>query len=212
MRAGTAFLVTLGVLLGLAVAADALVTSDAEERASAHVGALLGAEADVTLEGWPVALRLLAGRVPEVRVVATDVAVGDELHAQRVDMRLLDVRLRLADLSGSEPPALRARRGGTLVAEFDKEAVARLAELDGDITFGQGIARLETDAGAVDLAAAVEEGRVVLRAIGSAPEHIGPVTVAVPPLPGNPTVDEVRIIANALRVTGRVTQLRPADF
>lgn len=210
MRAGTAFLLTLGLLLTVGVAADALVTRHAEGEATALVSRQIDAPADVTLTGWPVGLRLVAGSVPEVRVVAAGVPVG-EVTLTRLDARLVDVRLRLADLDGGSLD-LRAARGGSVVVELDEATVGQLAGVPGDVRLGEGVGQVRAGEALVDVAVSVEGGAIVLRPIGSAPEAVTPLVVDLPPLPGNPTVDEVRITRGVLRIAGRLTQLRAADF
>lgn len=211
MRAGTAFLLTLAVLLTAGVAADALVTRRAEEEASALVSDELGAPASVTLSGWPVGLRLAAGRVPEVRIVASDVPLGD-VALQRFDARLFDVHVRLADLQGGAPARLRGAGGGSFVAEFDEEAVGLLAGAPGEVRLGEGVGQVRAGDASVDVAVSLEQGRIVLRPIGAAPEGVNPVEVTLPPLPGNPVLDEVRITRGLLRVSGQLVQLGPAEL
>jgi hypothetical protein len=210
VRAGTAFLLTLALLLGAGVAADALVTRQAEREAGALAENVLGAPADVTLTGWPVGLRLVAGRVQEVRVVATQVPL-ETVTLSRLDVRLADVRLRLADLERGAVE-LRGARGGSVTVELDEAAVGTLAGLPGGVRLGEGIGQVETPGGAVDVAVSVETGAIVLRPIGSAPEAVTPVVVEVPSLPGNPTLDEVRITRGVLRITGRLVRFRLAEF
>lgn len=211
MRAGTAFLLTLGVLLAAGVAADALVTRRAEEQASTLVSEELGAPADVTLSGWPVGLRLAAGRVPEIRVVASGVPLGD-VALQRLDARLFDVPVRLEDLQGGGPPRLRGSSGGSFVAEFDEEAVGQLAGVPGGVRLGEGMGQVRAGDDGVDVAVSLEEGRIVLRPIGAAPEGVRPVEVTLPSLPGSPVIEEVRITRGVLRVSGQLVQLGPVEL
>lgn len=210
MRAGTAFLVTLAVLLAGGVAADALVTRTAEEQAAARVEALLGAPADVTLGGWPVALRLLAGRVPEVRIAAEGVPAGP-VALRRMGIELVDVVVDLDDLADPGLDRLRASRG-TFTAEIDEAAVADLIGMPGAVRLGEGVGQVRHAGGVVDVAVSLEDGAVVLRPIGSAPEGVEPIAMELPPLPGGPAVEQVRFVGGALRVSGRLTQLRGNQF
>jgi hypothetical protein len=204
MRAGTAFVLTLVLLLGAGIGVDAWLTQQAEEKASAQAAALLDADAaEVRLGGWPASLRLLVGSVPEVEVRARGVAVPDhELRLGTLDVVLRDVRLDYADLD-TGVDRLRGS-GGTFTAELDEAAVGRLAGTV--VTLGDGLGEVGEDA-PIEVAASVEEGVVVLRPIGAAPEGATPVALPLPRLPGSALVEGARIVPGGLRLHGRIGQI-----
>jgi hypothetical protein len=204
MRGGTAFVITLVLLLGVGVGVDAWVTQQAEETASAQAATLLEADAaDVRLGGWPASLRLLAGTVPEVEVRARGVGVPDhDLRLAELDVVLRDVRLRFADLDAGFT-RLRGS-GGTFTAELDEAAVGRLAGTA--VRLGDGLGEVGED-NPIEVAASVEEGVVVLRPVGAAPEGATPVALALPRLPGSALVESARIVPGGLRLQGRVGQV-----
>jgi hypothetical protein len=93
MRWILALFVALAVLV---VAGDLALTSYIEREAATRVSGQIGVPATVTLDGWPVTARLLAGiAVPTAVVSATDVPLqgGGPLQLSRVDVTLTDVRL-----------------------------------------------------------------------------------------------------------------------
>jgi hypothetical protein len=156
MRAGTAFLLTLVLLTGAGIAADAWLTQQAEAAASEQAAALLDAHAaEVRLGMWPASLRLLAGRVPEVEVRAQGVRLPDsELVLSDLEVVLRDVRLRFADLDAGVG-SLRGTRG-RFSAALGEEAVARLA--GAEVRLDDGLGQVLVNDASVDVAASVEEG------------------------------------------------------
>jgi hypothetical protein len=204
MRGGTAFVLTLALLVGAGIGADAWLTRQAEEQASEQVAALLDAgAAEVRFGGWPASLRLLAGVVPEVEVRARDVQVPDgDLALTELDVELRDVRLRFRDLDAGVERLRGA--GGTFSATLGEAAVAELA--GAEITLGEGLGRIGADDG-VEVAASVEEGVVVLRPVGAAPEGATPVALPLPRLPGSALVEGARIVPGGLELHGAVGQI-----
>ena len=205
MRAGTAFVVTLVLLLGGGVGVDAWLTQQAEAAVAERAAALLDAEeVEARLGGWPSSLRLVAGSVPEVEVRAVQVAVPDaDLALAHLEVVLFDVRLRYADLE-DELAVLRGLRG-TFAADLGTDAVARVA--GADVVLGDGLGQVQAGEGLVDVAASVEEGVVVLRPVGAAPEGASPVPLALPRLPGGAAVERARIVPGALRLEGVVNRV-----
>jgi hypothetical protein len=206
MRAGTAFLLTLVLLCGAAVGADALLTSAVEREASARVGAVLDAPADVALRGWPVSLRLLQGRVPEADIVAAGVPLGDGLRIDRLEATISDVTLDLSDLRRRDAWGLDVG-GGTFVAEFSEGSVGDMTGLPIQVRLGEGLAEVSVGDLVVEIAASVEAGRVVLRPLGPVPPGLGPVALSLPALPGDARIDQVRVLPGRLLVTGTLGSL-----
>jgi hypothetical protein len=206
MRASTAFLVTFLLLCAAGLAADAWVTSTAEEQASHRVGAVLGAPTEVELRGWPVSLRLLQGRVPEVALVARDVELDGGARVDRLEAVVSNVRITFAELRGTD--ALPIDGGaGTFRADLAEATVSGLAGVP--VTLGDGLASLTIEGRAVDAVAGVESGGIVLRPVGGAAGEVAPVPLPLPPLPGEAIIDGVRIQPGVLRVSGQVLRLTP---
>jgi hypothetical protein len=205
MRAGTAFILTLALLIGAGIGADAWLTQQAEAAAAEQTAALLDAEAaEVRLGGWPASLRMVAGRVPAVEVRAAGVRLPDsEVVLSELEVILRQVRLRFADLDAGLD-GLRGA-GGTFGADLGEDAVSQLA--NAEVSLGDGLGQVEINGAAVDVVASVEEGVVVLRPVGAAPEGATPVALALPPLPGGAVVDGARIVPGALRLHGVVNRL-----
>lgn len=204
MRAGTAFLITFLLLCAGGLAVDAWVTSTAEEQAAHRVGEVLGAPTEVELRGWPVSLRLLQGRVPEVALVARDVELAGGVRLDRLEAVVSNVRITSAELRGTG--ALPIDGGaGTFRADVAEATVSDLAGVP--VTLGDGLASVTVDGRAVDAVAGVESGQIVLRPVGVAAGEVAPVPLPLPPLPGEAVIDGVRIQPGVLRVSGRVLRL-----
>lgn len=205
MRAGTAFALTLVLLLGAGVGIDAWLTQQAEARASEQVAALLDAErADVRLGPWPASLRLLSGRVPDVEVAAVQARTPDgAVVLQNLEVHLRGVAVDFAALERGVT-SLRGR-GGSFVADVSADSVSAVA--GASLRFGDGLGQVEANAAAVEVAASVEEGVVVLRPVGAAPEGAAPVALSLPRLPGGAVIEQARIVPGALRIAGVINHL-----
>jgi hypothetical protein len=206
VRAGTSFLITLLLLCGAAIAADAWFTSTAEEQASQRVGAVLGAPTDVELRGWPVTLRLLQGTVPEVGLVAQDVELEGGVRLQRLEADVQDVRITFAELRGTDDLPIDGG-SGTFRAELSQDTVAHLAGMPGGVELGDGLGRAVIGGQPIEVVAAVEGGLVVFRPVGAPTGEVSPVALALPPLPGAAVIEAVRIEPGVLVISGRVLQL-----
>ncbi len=132
-------LVVLLVLVGLAVAADRIALSLAEDRAASALQSSQGLnqKPDVTVEGFPFLTQLIAGSFGEVVVSANDVTVGRahdlqinqvvvDLHDVTVPSDYSSVHADTATASGSIGydtlsrqlgTQVRAGSGGRLIAE-----------------------------------------------------------------------------------------------
>lgn len=198
-------MLTLVLLLGAGIGADAWVTQRAEAAASEHVAALLDAEqAQVRLHGWPASLRLVSGRIPELEVQARDARLAErDVEIAVLEMRLTDVRLDFAALD--EGFVRLHGADGTFTADLAEDAVAGLAGVD--VRLGDGLGQVVLDEQVVEVVASVEQGVVVLRPVGAAPEEASPMALPLPRLPGGAVVEAAQIVSGALRVSGLVTSL-----
>jgi hypothetical protein len=206
VRALLGLVVVLGVLVGIGAVVDAALTSTAERQASEQLTRELGAPAEVDLRGWPVSLRLLGGRVPEVGVSATGVPIeGSEARITRIDATVRDVRVRFADLSSGGPLPVDGG-AGRFTALLDPASVATLAGLPGALTFGDGVATVDLGGIAVDVVAATADGQVVIRPLTDVP-GLTAVPLPLGDLPGGARVEAVRVAPEGLVLEGSVTRL-----
>jgi hypothetical protein len=85
-------LIVLLVLVGLAVAADRIALSVAEDRAASALQSSQGLshKPDVTVEGFPFLTQLVAGSFGEVIVSANDVTVG-QAHDLQINQVVVDL-------------------------------------------------------------------------------------------------------------------------
>lgn len=197
---------TVLVVVLLLVLGDFLVTNLAEDRAGAQVSAGLSADADVDLRGWPVSLRLLARRVPEVGLVATDVPLRDT----PASLTRLDATLRGVDVpwtwTGQLDGEIRAD-AGTFTAELDETAIQSLVDLPITVTLEEGVVRASIGGAQLDATAEVEEGAIVLRPAAGAFANLGELRLPLQGLPEGAAVEGVAIEPGVLRLRGRLDGL-----
>lgn len=207
MRGLSVLLVVILLLAGAGMAADAYLTSTAEEQASRRVSAELDAPARVELRGWPVSLRLLSGRVPEVEITAADVPLEGGASLSRLVVVVQDVQVRLSDLRGAG--ALPVEGGaGRFEADLSEAAVnALVPQAPGAVVLGDGLATIDVAGQPVDVVVTVDEaGQIVLRPVSDVP-GLAPITLPAPALPGEVVVERARVTPGVLTLMGRVTRL-----
>lgn len=210
------------VLAVVAVVGDRILAAEVEQRAAAVASDTLAAPVEVELRGFPMALHLLRGRIPQAELTARGVPIGDRdglLPLLRVRLTQVAVALR-ADGAGRLPPA----EAGVFHAEADGPALASVvgapAEL-GEVTIHDGEVRFAADGITVVMVPAVEAGRLALTldrveaAAGSAgiPPELRPefprLTADLSELPGVPVVERVRALPGVLVLDGRLSRLTP---
>lgn len=204
--------VFIGVLIVavLAFLGDALLTNIAEERAAEQVGAELGADVDVELSGWPVSVRLLMRRVPEVRVVATGVPLRDSpAILSRFEATLRDVDVPWT-WSGQLEGQVSAETG-RFVAELDEAAVQALVQLPITVTLEEGIIRGSIGGAQLDVTAEVVEGAIVLRPAAETFAGLGELRLPLDGLPEGAVVESVRVETGVLAVEGTLTDVAVAS-
>lgn len=212
MRRLLAVLFVLLLLVAAVLVADVVVTGVAEDRVAARAEEEFGAPAEAELEGWPVALRVLAGQgLARVDVHAVDVP-ADGGTLDRVDVTLTDVAVDLGDVrDGIEglPPAASARFEAEIGQESLQQMMGVPAELAVLTLDGDG-ARLDV-AGLAQIAADVSarDGLVVVepRSPAAAFLGLGSIPLDLSGRPGSPYVEEVETGAGALILRGRLQAL-----
>lgn len=195
----------LGLVLVAAIALDVGATAVIERRVSERVRAELGSgPVDVDLRGWPVAVRLLAGRIPEVGVEAADVP----LQARRAVLRRLSAELRDVRV-GVDGAGLGAAvaGSGTFSAELSEDQLAALFDAPLDVTLGEGVIRLSSAALGIDAAATVLDGIVVVRPASPDLENLFSLSLPLEDLPDGATVTGVEVGRGILLIEGTVTDL-----
>jgi hypothetical protein len=206
VRGAGALVAVVLVLLLAGVAVDAYLTDRAEDQAAQRVSAELGGQVEVDLRGWPVSLRLLQGRVPEVAISAREVPLeGSEARLERLETVVRDVRVRFADLSGTD--ALPVDGGaGTFRADISEASVNALAVVPGGVRLGEGVAVVDVGGQPVEVLATVDAGQVVLRPAQPG-AGLAPIPLPLPPLPGEVVVEGVSVAPGILTLVGRVERL-----
>jgi hypothetical protein len=204
-RGIAAFLVVVAVLAGAAFALDAWLTSTAERQAALRISDELGAPAMVRLEGWPVTLRLLSGRVPGAVVRVASLPLEGGATLQRLEARFTDVRIGFDDLTATGS-GLPVTGEGFFTAEIESGEVGTLVGLPGAVRLGEGVLHVRFEGTEVAAIAAVEGGRVVIRPVDPDP-RLGGLEVRLPPLPVGAVVTGVGVTPAALRLSGRVPSL-----
>lgn len=200
----------VGLAAGVLLAADQWATSWAQERTAEQVSDALGAPAQVRLEGWPVGLRLLWGHVPKAVIVAQDVPIDDEASIERLDVVLIDVRVRRSDLEeGRLPPA----RDGRFRARVEEASVRELVGWAGrivDVRLHEGGLQLALGGVHVEADVVAERGNVSVR-----PEErlfgflgVDGVTIDLSDQPGSPYVEDVATSDRALVLVGVLQDVR----
>jgi hypothetical protein len=205
-------LLVVVVLLGaLVVGVDAFVASEAESRAEARVEEALGVPADVTLHGWPVGLRILAGKVERADVVARGVPVeGMPGDIDRLDVRLTGVQVSWSDIRSPEsdlPPA----DSGRFEARLGSDATFGLAQVPRSVAsmrIADGAIRLRVLGMEAAADVDVQGGEVVIvprTVLGGLLATSIPLDVS--DQPGGPEVEEAEIDGDVLVLRGVLTEV-----
>ncbi|MBA2319258.1 MAG: LmeA family phospholipid-binding protein [Euzebyales bacterium] len=206
-RAAGVALAVLGLLVTGVLVANAVITSQAEQRAAERIAREVGASATVSVSHWPAGLRLLAGAPVDATVVATDVPLeGSAAAVDRLELELVG-----ATLPSDDAGALRVE-SATFVAELDTDAVRQLMGVIGripltDIELRNGVVRLSAVGfPLVDATAAVEGDRVVFRPAAPLGALIT-VGVEIGDLPFGFEPEEVEVRDDVLRLRGSASDL-----
>jgi len=206
MRWIVALFVALAVLV---VAGDLALTSYIEREAAARVSSRIGVPATVSLDGWPVTARLLAGSgVPTAVVSAADVplAGGGPLQLSRVDVTLTDVRLPEA-LRGN--PGVLTAGSGRFTATIDQQAVQALATQASELGQVQVLTdRLQLAVGGftADLLVGARDGALVLTLANAPLPGLDGREFVVPlaGLPAGATLEQATVAGGVIQLAGPV--------
>lgn len=195
------------LLLVLAVVGAAAFAADgaAAGRLEAHAGRLaserVGVPVRVDIPSRPLALHVVRGRLPLVRLDAANVPAGSGAELDRLLVELRDVEVSLASFAARELPAV---RGGTFSAVLGAEALTAVlppSELDA-WRIVDGAVEATVAGRTVRLQPAVESGRLTLRG----PDGLGVSLPVLQPsgLPYRVVLERVRAVPGALELRGRV--------
>ena len=206
MRRLGCLVVVLAILGGGLVVGDLALTSYAEERTAARVEQALEAEAEVDLDGWPVALRLLLGSIPTARVTAADVPLKRGATLDRLEVELTDVEVNVADLR-SNPGELPPAASGTFTAQLSEESVAGMLRVPEDVVrvrLRDGVVVLRAAGVRLRAEVVAADGDVVVRLAGPLARLVGgaQLSIDLSDEPGAPAVDEVEIRHGVMVVRG----------
>lgn len=192
--------------------ADQAVTAAAERQAAQRVTRALDADAAVDFEGWPVALRMLNGRIPTATVSAIDVPLEQGGRLDRLDIALTDVRVNINDIRNAKGRQLPRARKGTFEAELGEPAVASLMELpDGvTVTLDNGTATVAAAGLEVEANIAARNGDIVVSLAGPLEQVLGGAEfpIDLSDQPGAPAVREVKIDDGVMVVRGDLEEVR----
>lgn len=197
--------VAVFLVLSCLVVVDLVIERLGERRAEDRVAAEIGTPVEVDLQGWPVGLRLLTGRVPQAEITAQDVPLRGQIEVDHLEVVLADVRLGLRDLR-SPPDAVPPARSGHFEAHIGGDATYRLAAVPASVAslrIEDGAVRLQL----LGLEAAgdvrVRDGRVLI--VPRTP--VGALLASEIPLdlsdqPGRPRIREAEIDGDTLVIRG----------
>jgi hypothetical protein len=208
-------LVLLVVLVGAALLADVLLRREAERRASQRVGEVLEAPTDVRLHGTLSGLRLVTGRIPQVRITSTDVPLeGAPVSIDRLDLDLRDVRVGLDDLRGSndELPAMDEGRFVARVGRETVEALIRAPRQIAGLSLVDGGVQLQVAGLALEAGARAVDGEVIFSPRGVLGLVGGRFVLDLSEQPGSPYVEEVETDPQSMVLRGRLEELDRAGM
>ena len=201
-------------LLALAVAgffADQAVTSAAERATAQRVSRALDADAEVDFEGWPVAVRMLNGRIPTATVSAIDVPLEQGGTLDRLDLQLTDVRVNVSDLQGGTGRRLPPARSGIFEAEMSEPSIARLLQLPEGVTVLLENGTATIGAAGLEVQADVEarDGDIVVSLDGPLENVLGGAEfpIDLSEQPGAPAVRDVDIDNGAISFRGDLEEV-----
>jgi hypothetical protein len=203
-------LVLLVVLVGAALVGDVVLRQQAEQRASQRVGEVLEADTDVRIGGFLPGLRLITGRIPEVRITATDVPLeGAPVSIDRLDLELTNVRVGLDDLRGANDE-LPDMDEGRFVARINQDTVEALIRapralasvrlIEGGVALRVGGLQLEAEARATDGEVVFASRQRLLELLG------GSISLDLSDQPGSPYVEDVETDSEAMVLRGRLEE------
>ena len=194
------FLISIGILLALAVAADfALRTAAQGQMASRLQDAIdLGNEPEIEIGGWPFVLNLLRGRFPSVSITGNDLeSRGVTLSEVRLD--LVRVRFSVAGLSSGRG-ALRAARGRGMANLLEADLNRALQQKNIDVAVAMDGNRLVMRSQRVGAEVEVKpsvRGRTL--SLGSLPV-VGAISVELPDVAGGLAYRSVEVTDGELRL------------
>jgi hypothetical protein len=197
------FLAIVIVVAVLAFVADIVVTNVAEDRAAERLSETLSAPSEVEMGGWPVSVRLLGGRLPQVDITATDVPLRDtSARLQRLDATLTDVEFGWTWSSGLEGRVI--AHGGSFTAELGEAAVQSLVDPTITVTLEEGVVRATLAGAQLDATAEVDGDTIVLRPAADLFAGLGELRLPLEGLPEGVQVESVRIEPGVLLLAGGV--------
>lgn len=194
------------VVLVVVAAANAWLAAAAEDRVAEEVERELGAPVDVRLEGFPVGLRSLTGRLPAAELRGRDVPLPDTAAtASEVRLSLTDVRV---DRDSGRVEAARA----DITATLDESAVEELLGVLGrvplvGIELQPGALRLNVAGfAAVDAAVRADEGDLVVGLTAPLNQLI-PGELRWEDLPLGLQLDDVRLRTGEMELDGHLAPM-----
>ena len=156
---GLGCLVVAVLVLGIALYfGDQAITSTAERATAREVSESLEADTTVDFSGWPVALRMLQGRIPTATVQVRDMPLEQGGRLDVLDIVLRDVRINVSDITSGGDGRLPPARKGTFKAELGESSVAKAMNLPNAVTL-----TLDNQTATISAAGLEVEGEVAAR-------------------------------------------------
>lgn len=211
MRGFGCLVVALTVLGISAFFADQAITTAAERQTAVRVSRALKADAEVDLEGWPVALRMLSGGIPTATVRATDVPLEGGARLDSLDIVLSDVKVNVNDLRNNRGRRLPPARKGTFEAKLGEASVAEMMRLPSAVavTLENGTATIGAAGLEVEADVEAREGDIVVSLAGPLAQVLGGAEfpIDLSKQPGAPAVRSVGIEGGVLTLSGDLEEV-----
>lgn len=210
MKIAAVVAVALVVVAAGLLLLDRVVTSMAEERAAERVSEELEAPTEVTLHGWPVALRMLLGTIERAEVTATDVPLDEGGTLDQLDVTLHDIDLDIGDLQ-NPPDGLPPARDGEFKASISGDitwALTSVPSMLASLEITGDVVQLQTPVAALSADLVVHRNRLLFEPdVPLGVVFRGDVELDISDQPGSPVLEEAAINDGTLRLRGRFEDL-----
>ncbi len=210
MKTLTIIVVVLLLIGAVLLIGDRVVTSMAGERAAERVSEELDAPTEVTLHGWPVALRLLVGTIERAEVTATDVPLEEGGTLDRLDVTLHDIDLGIGDLQ-NPPDGLPPSRDGSFTASISGDitwALTSVPSMLASLAITDDTVQLQTPVAVLSADLVVHSDRLLFEP--NVPLGVvfrGDVELDISDQPGRPVLETADIEDGTLVLAGRFEEL-----
>lgn len=209
---GLGCLVVAVLVLGIALFfGDQAVTNVAERATAREVSQSLDADTTVDFTGWPVALRMLQGRIPTATVNIKDMPLEQGGRLDTLDIVLRDVRVNISDVTSGGDGRLPPARKGTFEAELGEPSVAEAMNLPDAVTLtlDNQLATLSAAGLKVQAEVAARDGDIIVSLAGPLQRILGGAEfpIDLSDEVGAPAVRDVQIDDGVLLLRGDLEEV-----